>query len=68
MIIERQEDITPKVLEAFSQTPDPRVREILLALVKHLHAFIREVRLTEKEFEQAIGLIVALGQKTTAKP
>jgi catechol 1,2-dioxygenase len=66
MIIERQQDVTPKVLEAFSQTPDPRVREILMALVKHLHAFIREVRLTEKEFEQAIGLIVALGQKTTA--
>lgn len=66
MIIERQQDVTPKVLEAFSQTPDPRVREILLALVKHLHAFIREVRLTEEEFEKAIGYIVALGQKTTA--
>ena len=65
MIIQRQEDITPKVLEEFAKAPDPRVREILAAMVRHLHAFIREVRLTEKEFEQAIGHIVALGQKTT---
>jgi len=64
MIIERQEDITPKVLEAFSHASDPRVREILLSLVKHLHGFIRDVRLTEKEFEQACKLIAEMGQKT----
>jgi catechol 1,2-dioxygenase len=65
MIIERQEDITPKVLEAFSNAPDPRVREILASLVKHLHGFIRDVRLTEKEFEQAVKFIVEMGHKTT---
>lgn len=65
MIIERWQDVTPKVLETFSKTPDPRVREILCSLVKHLHGFVQEVRLTEKEFEQAIGYIIALGQKTT---
>jgi len=64
MIIERQEDITPKVLEAFSQAPDPRVREILASLVKHLHGFVRDVRLTEKEFERAVAYIVDLGQRT----
>ena len=66
MIIERQEDVTTKVLEAFSQTPDPRLREILTSLVKHLHGFAREVRLTEQEFEKAVGYVVALGQKTHA--
>jgi catechol 1,2-dioxygenase len=65
MIIERQEDVTPKVLEAFANAPDPRVREILASMIRHLHGFIRETRLTEKEFEQAVGHIVALGQKTT---
>jgi catechol 1,2-dioxygenase len=46
------------------RTPDPRTKEILAALVRHLHAFIREVRLTEREFQEAVGYIIALGQKT----
>jgi protocatechuate 3,4-dioxygenase beta subunit len=66
MIIQRQEDVTTAVVDAFSKTSDPRAREILLALVKHLHAFARETRLTEEEFEKAVGYITALGQKTTA--
>ena len=53
MIIKRQEDVTAAVLEAFENTADPRLREILTALVKHLHAFARDVRLTEEEFQKA---------------
>jgi catechol 1,2-dioxygenase len=67
MIIQRQEDVTPAVMEAYSNIPDPRLREIVTALVKHLHAFAREVHLTEKEFEQACGVIARLGQMTTDK-
>jgi len=66
MIIERQEHVTDAVVEAFGNTADPRTREILIALVKHLHAFARDVHLTEQEFEKAVGIITALGQKTTA--
>jgi catechol 1,2-dioxygenase len=65
MIIENEAMVTQAVLEAFSRTPQPRLREILLALVKHLHGFIREVRLTEGEFQEATRIIAALGQKTT---
>jgi hydroxyquinol 1,2-dioxygenase len=65
MIIQRQEDVTHAVLDAFKNTADPRLREILTALVKHLHAFAREVHLTEDEFEQAVQYVVRLGQKTT---
>jgi len=65
MIIQRQEDVTTAVVEAFNNTSDPRLREILTALVKHLHAFARETRLTEEEYEKAIGYITALGHKTT---
>jgi catechol 1,2-dioxygenase len=65
MIIERQENVTDAVLDAFKQTSDPRLREILAALVKHLHAFARDVHLTEQEFEKAIGIVTSLGQKTT---
>jgi len=64
MIIQRQEDVTTAVVDAFKNTADPRVREILIALVKHLHAFARDVHLTEEEFERAVQYIVKLGQKT----
>src|SRR5690242_9570228 len=67
MIIERQEQVTDAVVQAFQQTADPRAREILTSLVKHLHAFIRDVHLTEEEFEKAVGIVAALGQKTTPK-
>jgi len=67
MIITRQEDVTPAVLEAYSKIENPRQREIIAALVKYLHAFAREVHLTEKEFEQACGIIARMGQMTTDK-
>jgi catechol 1,2-dioxygenase len=65
MIIETQEDVTRAVLAEMHRTPDRRTKELLEGLVKHLHAFIREVRLTEKEFQQAIGYINAIGKQTT---
>jgi catechol 1,2-dioxygenase len=66
MIIENQAMVTDAVVEAVSRTEDPRLREILLALVHHLHGFVRQVHLTEREFQQAVRIIVAMGQKTTA--
>jgi len=65
MIIENQAMVTEAVVAAVSRTEDPRLREILLALVRHLHGFVREVRLTEREFQEAVRVIVAMGQKTT---
>lgn len=65
MIIGGQEDVTRAVLEEMHRTPDPRTKEILEALVRHLHGFVREVRLTEREFQEAIALVNAIGQRTT---
>ena len=65
MIIENQQQLTAAVLEVMGRTPDPRLREIMTALVRHLHDFVREVHLTEAEFQAAIGFLVALGQQTT---
>jgi catechol 1,2-dioxygenase len=65
MIIETQEDVTRAVLAEMHRTPDARTKELLEGLVKHLHAFIREVRLTDKEFQQAIGYLNAVGRHTT---
>ena len=65
MIIGTQEDVTPAVLSEIARAPDPRFREIMSALVRHLHGFAREVRLTEAEFHAAVATIAALGQRTT---
>ena len=65
MIIRSESDVTRAVLAEMQRTPSARTREILSSLVTHLHAFVREVRLTEKEFQEAIGLLNAIGQKTT---
>jgi protocatechuate 3,4-dioxygenase beta subunit len=65
MIIENQAMVTDAVIEAVSRTEDPRLREILLALVRHLHGFVREISLTEHEFQQAVRIVAAMGQKTT---
>ena len=65
MIIETIEQVTQAVLDETKRTPDPRAKEIIQSLVRHLHAFVRETKLTEKEFNKAINYIVALGQLTT---
>jgi catechol 1,2-dioxygenase len=65
MIIARQEDVTTAVLEAFAKTPDPRLREILMAMVRHLHGFAREVKLTEREFQEAVNYVVQIGKHTS---
>ena len=49
-----QDKLTADVVAAFAKTPDPRLREIMTALVKHVHAFAREVDL--KPDEWAAGL------------
>ena len=65
MIIQTQDDVTRAVLAEMHRTPDPRTRQILSAFVRHLHDFVREVRMTESEFQAAIGYLNAVGQKTT---
>ena len=64
MTISREQDVTPAVLAVMEQTSNPRLREIMVSLVKHLHGFVRDVRLTEAEFREAAALIAELGQRT----
>ena len=47
MIIKDQQDVTIAAIAAMQKTSDPRLREIMVSLVRHLHGFIRDVRLTE---------------------
>src|SRR6266849_6080664 len=64
MIIENQKDVTTAVLSELQRAKDPRFQEIMSALVRHLHDFAREVKLSEEEFQAAVGYIVALGKHT----
>lgn len=61
------DNITTTVLAAMADTPDPRLRGIMTALVTHLHALIREVKPTDIEFEAACSFLVGLGKATSDK-
>ena len=41
---------------------DPRLRQIMQSLVTHLHAFIKDVEPTTREWETAIGFLTRTGQ------
>jgi catechol 1,2-dioxygenase len=65
MVIETQQDVTEAALKVMQQTSDPRLREIMTSLVTHLHAFVRETRLTEAEFRDAAGILNEIGKLQT---
>jgi hydroxyquinol 1,2-dioxygenase len=62
-----EDDITAEVLARFSATGDPRLRQIMLALIGHLHAFVKEVELTETEWFQAIEILTEAGKMCSDK-
>jgi catechol 1,2-dioxygenase len=64
MIIENQEQITEAVLSELQRIKDPRLKEIVSGVVRHLHDLAREVNLTEAEFRQGCAFIAKLGQST----
>jgi hydroxyquinol 1,2-dioxygenase len=62
-----EDDITAEVLERFGGAQDPRLRQIMLSLVKHLHAFVKEVELTEADWFQAIEILTEAGRMCSDK-
>jgi protocatechuate 3,4-dioxygenase beta subunit len=57
--------ITDAVIAQMGETPDARLREIMEAAVRHLHAFAREVNLTPDEWLKGIAFLTAVGQACT---
>ena len=57
--------ITEAAIEQMASTPNPRLKEIMECLVKHLHAFAREADLTPEEWLEGIKFLTAVGQKCT---
>jgi catechol 1,2-dioxygenase len=56
---------TDEAVASLNGTADPRLRELLTGLIQHLHAFARETRLTQAEWERAIGFLTETGQTCT---
>jgi hydroxyquinol 1,2-dioxygenase len=61
---EREATLVERVVSSFAGTPDPRTKELVETLTRHLHAFLRETRLTEAEWKAAIDFLTAVGHIT----
>jgi hydroxyquinol 1,2-dioxygenase len=59
--------ITDAVLARHANAESPRLKEVMTSLVKHLHAFAREVELTEKEWFEGIQFLTRCGDLTDAQ-
>jgi hydroxyquinol 1,2-dioxygenase len=62
-----EDTLTAEVVARLKETKDKRFREIMTSAVKHLHAFAREVHLTEEEWFEGIKFLTAVGQKCDDK-
>ena len=60
-----EETLTAAVRQTFDNAGDPRFREVLVALVQHLHDFAREVRLTGDEWFTAMDFLERVGKIST---
>lgn len=57
--------ITQAVVHSFDGAADPRTREVVAAMVRHLHAFAREVKLTPEEWQRGIAFLHDAGKIST---
>lgn len=62
-----EDQLVDAVVASFDGASDPRLAQVMQALVRHLHAFIRDVRLTEAEWNTAIEFLTAAGHITDDK-
>jgi hydroxyquinol 1,2-dioxygenase len=62
-----EQNLVDTVVASFSNTEDPRLKELMQALTRNLHNFVREVRLTEDEWNAGIGFLTTAGNITDGK-
>lgn len=63
-IVSNQSEVTRVVLDAMAGADSPRLRAVMGSLVHHLHAFAREVALTEEELDLGVDFLNRIGQAT----
>jgi hydroxyquinol 1,2-dioxygenase len=61
---QREQDLVETVVASFDGARDARLREVMQSLTRHLHAFVREVRLTEAEWNAGIEFLTECGHIT----
>ena len=61
-----EDNLTDAVLARLARSENPRFKEIMTSVIRHLHAVVREVGLTEAEWAEAIKFLTATGQKCDA--
>ncbi|MDQ4112581.1 MAG: hydroxyquinol 1,2-dioxygenase [Actinomycetota bacterium] len=59
-----EQTLVDTVVASFDTCEDPRLKEVMVSLTRHLHAFIRDVRLTEDEWGAAIEFLTKAGHIT----
>ncbi|WP_106401049.1 dioxygenase family protein [Actinocorallia populi] len=57
--------VVEEAAASFDGTPDARTRQVLQAVTRHLHALVRELRPTQREWEQAVDFLTAVGHACT---
>ena len=62
-----EDNITEAVIARLEGCGEPRLREIMTSLVRHLHDFVRDVSLTESEWEQGIAFLTQTGHMCTGQ-
>ena len=62
-----EDTLTDAVIARLKDARNPRFRQVMTSLVKHLHAFARDIELTEEEWFEAIKFLTATGQKCDDK-
>ena len=55
-------ELTATVVARLQATPDPRLRQLMTSLIRHLHGFVADVALTQDEWLAAIRFLTATGQ------
>src|ERR1700678_1114718 len=62
-----EQNLTDVVLERWKAVPDPRLRQVMHALIKHLHGFVRDIEPTQAEWATAIDFLTRIGKKSDDK-
>src|SRR5207237_9758645 len=62
-----EEQITQNVLNSMAQAPNPRLKKVMTSLISHLHAFIREIELTQEEWALGVQFLTRTGQMCADK-
>ncbi len=62
-----EDNLTDVAMERWKDIPDPRLRQIMQSLIKHLHGFVRDIELTQAEWAAAIDWLTRTGKLSSEK-